>query len=115
MIGNLLENAIRHTEPGRQVRVRCLTDANLVRIEVCDEGPGVPSELREQIFERFFRVDPARTGMNGSGAGLGLPIARWIAEVHGGTLRLERSGADGSLFVSMLPLVHRAFNRPPLG
>jgi len=103
MIGNLLENAIRHTEPGREVRVRCLQDGTLARVEVCDEGPGVPPELREQIFERFFRVDPARTGMNGSGAGLGLPIARWIAEVHGGTLRLERSGPEGSTFVGVLP------------
>jgi signal transduction histidine kinase len=100
MIGNLLENAIRHTEAGREVRVRCLAGGNVARIEVWDQGDGVPSELREQIFERFFRVDPARTG---SGAGLGLPIARWIAEVHGGALWLERSGADGSVFVSTLP------------
>ena len=100
MIGNLLENAIRHTQAGREVRLRCVVDGNMARIEVCDQGPGVPSEFRQQIFERFFRVDPARTG---SGAGLGLPIARWIAEVHGGALWLERSGSDGSVFVSTLP------------
>jgi signal transduction histidine kinase len=100
MIGNLLENAIRHTEPGGEVRLRCAVDGNVARIEVQDQGGGVPSELREQIFERFFRVDPARTG---SGAGLGLPIARWIAEVHGGALWLEESGSGGSIFVGALP------------
>ena len=100
MIGNLLENAIRHTQSGREVRVRCLADGNSARIEVRDQGDGVPSALRERIFERFLRADPARTG---SGAGLGLPIARWIAEVHGGELWLERSGPDGSVFVGTLP------------
>ena len=103
MIGNLIENAIRHTEPGREVCVRCLADGSLARIEVRDQGAGVPAELHEQIFERFFRVDPARTGISGSGAGLGLPIARWIAEVHGGSLWLERSDRGGSVFVAALP------------
>jgi len=104
MIGNLLENAVRHTRAGGEVRLRCVADGNVARIEVRDQGAGVPSELHEQIFERFFRVDPARTGVNGSGAGLGLPIARLIAEVHGGALWLERSECDGSLFVGALPL-----------
>lgn len=102
MIGNLLENAIRHTPPGSEIRVRCRVEGSVARIEVRDQGAGVPDELREQIFERFFRADPARTGFNGSGAGLGLPIARWIAEVHGGELRLEQSGPEGSTFIARL-------------
>ena len=103
MIGNLLENAIRHTPAGREVHIRCLGEGNLARIEVRDQGDGVPPEHREQIFERFFRIDPARTG---GGAGLGLPIARWIAEVHGGALWLERSGPEGSTFIARLAARH---------
>jgi heavy metal sensor kinase len=102
MIGNLLENAIRHTAAGGEVRLRCVLDGNAAWIEVHDQGDGIPAEHREQIFERFFRVDPARTGMNGSGAGLGLSIARWIAEVHGGALWLERSSPEGSTFIARL-------------
>ena len=103
MIGNLLENAIRHTPPGREVRARCLMEGDFARIEVHDQGEGIPSELREQIFERFFRIDQARTG---GGAGLGLPIARWIAEVHGGALWLDRSGPGGSTFIARLATRH---------
>lgn len=104
MIGNLVENAIRHSPRGAEVRVHCAADGPLARIEVRDQGSGVPAECRERIFERFYRADPARTAREGSGAGLGLPIARRIAEVHGGDLRLEESGADGSLFAVTLPL-----------
>jgi heavy metal sensor kinase len=104
MIGNLVENAIRHTPRGADVRVHCGADGELARIEVRDTGSGVPEECREQIFERFYRADPVRTAREGSGAGLGLPIARRIAEVHGGALRLERSGEDGSVFAVTLPL-----------
>ena len=102
MLGNLIENAIRHG--GGEVRVRCTRDGASARLEVHDRGPGVPEALREQIFERFVRADPARGAAAGSGAGLGLPIARWIAEAHGGKLRLESSGPEGSVFVAMLPL-----------
>jgi heavy metal sensor kinase len=104
MLGNLIENAIRHTPPGGEVRVRCTRDGASARIEVRDRGAGVPEALREQIFERFVRADPARGAADGSGAGLGLPIARWIAEAHGGKLRLESSGPEGSVFTATLPL-----------
>ena len=107
MLGNLLENAIRYTPPRGEVHVRCTAAGADARIEVRDGGAGVPKELREQIFERFFRVEPARGAAPdgaGSGAGLGLPIARWIAAAHGGTLRLESSGPEGSVFVATLPL-----------
>jgi len=107
MIGNLLENAIRYAPANSEVRIRCSAAGGNVRIEVRDCGPGVPAHLREQIFERFFRVDAARGAVPaaaGSGAGLGLPIARWIAEAHGGALRLESSGPNGSVFAVILPL-----------
>ena len=104
LIGNLIENAIRHTRAGTEVSVRCSVENEHARIEVSDHGAGVPAECSERIFERFFRVDAARTASNGSGAGLGLPIARWIAEAHGGKLWLDRSSDDGSVFVVVLPL-----------
>ena len=63
-----------------------------------DDGDGVPEAQRERIFDRFVRL-----GSTYAGAGLGLPIARWIAEAHGGTLILESSGASGSVFTVTLP------------
>jgi signal transduction histidine kinase len=69
-------------------------------VHVADTGHGIPPAEQEHIFERFVRLDPAR---HAGGAGLGLAIARWIAEAHGGTLRLARSGPDGSEFVAELP------------
>jgi signal transduction histidine kinase len=68
---------------------------------------GIPPELQPRIFERFFRADQARSRnaeRNGSGAGLGLSIARWIAELHGGHLVLDASDQNGTTFVISLPL-----------
>jgi signal transduction histidine kinase len=71
-----------------------------------DTGPGVPSDSRERIFERFYTADAARTRTadewHAGGAGLGLPIARWIAEAHHGELRLADTGPSGSRFVLAL-------------
>jgi heavy metal sensor kinase len=106
MTGNLVENAIRYAPRGTEVLICCTGAGDDTRIEVRDRGAGVPDELRERIFERFFRVDRARGAtptMAGSGAGLGLPIARWIAAEHGGALRLEKSDSTGSMFIVTLP------------
>jgi two-component system OmpR family sensor kinase len=71
---------------------------------VSDTGTGIPAEAQPHIFERFYRVDRARSRADGSGgAGLGLPIAKWIAEAHGGKLRLARSDEHGSTFLVTLP------------
>jgi signal transduction histidine kinase len=103
MLMNLLDNAIRHT-PREGAVEACLTGGDgVVEIAVSDGGPGVPPEDRERIFERFVRVDAARS--RAGGAGLGLPIARCIAEAHWGTLSLERSGPAGSTFIARLPAV----------
>ncbi|HEV7485044.1 MAG TPA: ATP-binding protein [Thermoanaerobaculia bacterium] len=96
LIGNLIENAIKHEPSGGQVLVRSSSADGGLRIEVHDSGSGIAPELRERIFERFF-------GEDGGGAGLGLPIARWIAEVHGGRVWLDSSGSSGSVFVATLP------------
>ena len=102
MIGNLLDNAIRFAQPGGLVRVRLSRDSTTVQVAVTDDGPGVAAGDRDRIFERFVRTDT-----RSDGAGLGLPIARWVAEAHGGRLVLADSGAPGAEFVAHLPL-----NRP---
>ena len=94
---NLISNAIAYTPEGGAVRVSVTTDAGSVSLRVADTGPGIPETERERIFERFVRLDPAR---HEAGAGLGLSIARWIAEVHGARVALEASGPGGSVFVA---------------
>lgn len=105
MLMNLLDNAVRHTPSGGHVETRLAARDAVVEIAVSDEGPGVPPEDRERIFERFVRVDAARS--RPGGAGLGLPIARCIAEAHGGTLGLVDSGPSGSTFLARLPVERR--------
>jgi signal transduction histidine kinase len=111
----LLDNAIKYTLPGGEVRLSLDRDgaSERYRISVEDTGPGVPSWAAERIFERFFRVDESRTrtaeGDGGvASAGLGLAIARWAADVHGGTVRLDATGPSGSRFVVTLPMPRSA-------
>jgi two-component system OmpR family sensor kinase len=101
LVTNLLDNAVHHTPPGGSVTVTVVGDATVATITVADTGPGIPPADRERVFERFVRLDPARSAT--SGAGLGLPIARWIAEEHGGTLALQERPEGGCLFVAHLP------------
>ena len=105
MIMNLLDNGVRHTAAGGLVRVELAASNGVVDIAVIDTGSGVPAEDHERIFQRFVRLDPARS--RPGGAGLGLPIARTIAEAHGGTLILAASGPGGSRFVARLPRTPR--------
>ncbi len=95
MLLNLLQNAVQHTPAGGAVTVTVSQERGAVAIRVRDQGPGVPDGDRVRIFDRFVQLDAARSG---HGAGLGLPIARWIAEAHGGTLELESAGPGGSTF-----------------
>ena len=104
---NLLDNAIKYTPRGGTVQVNLRRDGSLCMLAITDTGLGIPDALQPRIFERFFRADQARSRdaeNNGSGAGLGLSIARWIAESHGGDLVLDRSDNTGSTFVISLPL-----------
>jgi two-component system, OmpR family, sensor kinase len=95
MVLNVLQNAVQHTPCGKPVVVTLSQDAATVSICVRDSGPGIPAADQSRVFDRFVQLDPARRG---HGSGLGLPIARWIAEAHGGTLTLERSDETGSTF-----------------
>jgi signal transduction histidine kinase len=105
MILNLLDNAIKYTPAGGRVTVSCERCGAEYALNVTDSGPGIPEELQKRVFERFFRADKARTRSenDGGGAGLGLSIARWIAEAHQGRLILARSDATGSTFSALLP------------
>ena len=102
LVLNLVENAVKFTPDGGRVHVAVEAGDGVCTIRVTDTGVGIPPDDQTRIFERFFRGDRTRP-QNGGGAGLGLPIARWIAEVHGGELRLEHSGGEGSVFVAVLP------------
>src|SRR5262249_52798128 len=94
---NLLDNAIKHSPEGGRVRVLVGKRAGIPLIEVIDNGPGIPLEHQEAIFQRFYRVDPARARSAG-GVGLGLCIARWAVELHGGRIELESEEGKGSTF-----------------
>jgi two-component system, OmpR family, sensor kinase len=100
LVLNVLQNAVQHTPSGGSVEVDIRQELQAVRIRVTDQGPGIPSDDQRRIFDRFVQLDAARRGQ---GAGLGLPIARWIAEAHSGTLVLEHSGPGGSTFCVSLP------------
>ena len=82
VVVNLLENAARHGPAGSSVEVRAVVDAGVAHIEVRDEGPGIPPADRARVFERFTRGERA----GGGGTGLGLAIARWVVELHGGSI-----------------------------
>jgi heavy metal sensor kinase len=112
MLLNLLDNGIKYTPAGGKVTVATAATAGESQITVSDNGPGISQELQPRIFERFFRADQARSRGNSGGAGLGLSIARWIAEAHHGSLELTRSGPDGSVFTVRLPAKQAAFASP---
>ncbi|HEY6359423.1 MAG TPA: HAMP domain-containing sensor histidine kinase, partial [Vicinamibacterales bacterium] len=101
LVTNLLENGVQYTPPCGSVTVAVRGNAASVTMTVSDTGPGIAPADRERVFERFVRLDPARSAT--SGAGLGLPIARWIAEQHGGTVTVDQAAAGGCLFVVRLP------------
>jgi two-component system, OmpR family, sensor kinase len=101
ILSNLIDNAVRHSPDDATVTVEVRSEGGRVVASVTDEGPGVPSDQRERIFDRFTRLDSARTSRDG-GSGLGLAISRAIAVEHGGTLVCEE-GRLGARFVLRLP------------
>ena len=98
----LLDNAIKYTPRGGEVRLSLVQEAHEALIHVSDNGPGIPAEHLPHLFERFYRVDKSRTRAQG-GAGLGLSIARWIAEAHGGRIAVTSLVGQGSTFTIHLP------------
>jgi two-component system sensor histidine kinase BaeS len=99
---NLLSNATRHGPPGGRVTVRVATAGADATVAVSDEGPGIPAHELEQVFERFYRVDPAR-GRDAGGAGLGLAIVRRMVELHGGRVWAESAEGAGTTVTFTVP------------
>jgi signal transduction histidine kinase len=103
----LLDNALKYTPAGGQVKVSLRTDDNSAIVEVADTGPGIAAEHLPRIFDRFYRADAARSRAAG-GTGLGLSIARMLVEAHGGQLSLSSTLGVGTLATLRLPLAeHR--------
>ncbi len=99
---NLLDNAIKYSEPGSVVELEAATDGRSVEVIVRDQGIGIPARDLERIFERFYRVDRARSRETG-GTGLGLSIVRHVATNHGGTVAVASREGEGSSFTLRLP------------
>jgi signal transduction histidine kinase len=99
---NLAQNAIRYSPLGRPIYLRASVADKTVLVEVADEGPGIAPEHQQKVFQRFYRVDDARSRAEG-GVGLGLAIVKWAVERTGGTVELESEVGRGSIFRVRLP------------
>jgi signal transduction histidine kinase len=104
LVLNLVENGVRHTPPGSTVTVTVARDGEEARLEVADDGPGLPSGFGEQIFSRFVRGEGPADISRDSGTGLGLAIVRAVATSHGGRVDTQVAAAGGASFVVHLPL-----------
>jgi signal transduction histidine kinase len=102
VVSNLVANAIRHAPAGTDVTMAARTNGRGAFLEVTDEGPGIPRAEADRVFERFYRSDQARSSGDG-GSGLGLAIARWIVELHDGTIRTEERTPHGCRMIVELP------------
>ncbi len=100
---NLVENAVKYTPPGGEVSLSLSKKAGWAFFEVSDTGIGIPPENLPHVFDRFYRVDKARTRAQG-GSGLGLSIAKWVAQAHGGAIRVTSQVGEGTTFSVTLPL-----------
>ncbi len=103
LLVNLLQNAVQHTPKGGAVSVDVSPNGARVYVRVKDSGSGIAEADQSRIFDRFVQLDPSRRA---DGTGLGLTIAKWIAEAHQGSLSLESSGPGGSTFCVVLPVSH---------
>ncbi len=101
---NLIDNAILYTNSGGAVTVRTRHEATIAQIVVQDTGIGIAAEHLPHIFERFYRVDPARVRTEGNSSGLGLSLVKWVVEAHHGTIHVESQPGCGSTFTINLPL-----------
>ena len=100
---NLLDNALRHTPPGGEVRLELHSEPGQVTLRISDTGEGIPADQLEHVFDRFYRGDPARDRSGANGSGLGLAIAQAFVHAHGGTITVESVEEVGSTFSIVLP------------
>src|SRR5215211_6757617 len=101
LIVNLLDNAVKYTPSGGSINVNIESITSAVKISVTDTGVGISAEVAPHVFERFYRVDKARSRAEG-GSGLGLAIAKWVAEAHHGSIKLVSRPGRGSTFTVRL-------------
>ena len=104
VIHNLLDNALRHTLPGGEVRLALLAEAGQVHIRIADTGEGIPANQIEHVFDRFYRGDASRSRADTNGSGLGLSIAQAFVNAHGGTIEVQSEPGEGSTFTITLPM-----------
>ena len=103
VITNLVDNAIKYSNPGSQVTLTSSRDEQGIRINVADQGIGISEKDLPRIFDRFFQADKSRTGGTRKSSGLGLPIARQIARAHGGDILVQSQPGKGTVFTLFLP------------
>jgi len=103
ILHNLLQNALRYTPAGKSIDIELQSEGKEIRLDVRDHGAGIPPEAFDLIFERFYRADSSRERESGS-TGLGLAIARKLAEAHGGTLTAANHPQGGAIFTLRLPI-----------
>ncbi len=103
---NLVDNAIKYTQPGGSVRLSLSKDNAWAQLTVSDTGIGIPAEDLPHIFDRFYRVDKARSRAQG-GSGLGLAIVKWVVQAHGGGIQVDSTPGVGTTFRISLPLYQR--------
>jgi two-component system sensor histidine kinase BaeS len=101
---NLVANALRHTPPGGEIEVRAEAQANAVLLSVRDTGCGIPPDHVPFVFDRFYKVDPARAGGRPAGCGLGLSIVKAIVERHGGSVSVLSEPNVATVFAIQLPM-----------
>jgi heavy metal sensor kinase len=101
---NLVDNAIKYSPPGSAIDIRVRTDGGEAIVEIADQGPGIAAEHRDRVFDRFFRLDEARSRDRG-GTGLGLAIAKWAVEVNGGHITVQENPGGGSRFQIAVPFI----------
>ena len=101
-VTNVIDNAIKYSPVGASIAVSIRDDGDRAVVDVTDQGPGIPVEYRERIFDRFFRLDTARS-RDAGGTGLGLAIAKWAVEINSGSIRVDAAATGGSVFRISLP------------
>jgi signal transduction histidine kinase len=102
MVLNLLDNAVKFTASGGQVSVSLVRHNGHAQLTVADTGIGIPEIAQPYVFDRFYRVDKARSREQG-GAGLGLSIVSWIVAVHDGSITMDSKPGEGTKFIVELP------------
>ncbi len=105
---NVVDNAIKYSPQGSRIRIAVSGDEATGRVDVIDQGPGIPPAHRDRIFERFYRIDKGRSREQG-GAGLGLSLAQWAVTAHGGRIDVESQDGGGSIFRISLPREQPSF------